>query len=160
MTAERERPRGRRGRRGPRGRRGQRGQTTLLIIGFAIVAVMMVGVVVDASAAYLRRSGLDSLADGAALAAADGIQGRQVYEGGLGRRAEIDPAVARRYVGEYLRAVGASTRYPGLAVAVDASTDRVVVRVSAPLHLPISPMGWSQDPTVTGTAAAFVAVSD
>ena len=71
--------------------RSQHGQTALLIVGFAVVALLMVGVVVDASAAYLRRSGLDSLADGAALAAADGIQGRQVYEGGLGERAEIDP---------------------------------------------------------------------
>ena len=70
--------------------RREGGTASLLIVGFAIVAIMMVGVVVDASAAYLRRSGLDSLADGAALAAADGIQGRQVYEGGLGERARID----------------------------------------------------------------------
>ena len=69
---------------------GERGTASIMIVGFAVVAIMMVGVVVDASAAYLRRSGLDSLADGAALAAADGVQGRQVYEGGLGERAEID----------------------------------------------------------------------
>jgi hypothetical protein len=87
-----------------RGRRGgERGQATVLIIGFTVVAVMMVAMVVDASAAYLRRTALDSLADGAALAAADGIQGRQVYEGGLGHRAEIDPVVARRVVAEQRR---------------------------------------------------------
>jgi hypothetical protein len=112
-------------------RPGERGQTTLLIVGLSVVALLMIGVVVDASAAYLRRSGLDSLADGAALAAADGIQGRQVYEGGLRERAEIDPAVARGFVDDYLRATGAATRYPGLSVRVDAATDRVVVRVAA-----------------------------
>ena len=141
-------------------RRDERGQTTLLIIGFAIVAIMMVAVVVDASAAYLRRTGLDSLADGAALAAADGVQGRQVYEGGLGKRAEIDPVVARRYVAEYLRDTGATRRYPGIAYDVDASTDRVVVHVAAPLDLPITPPGWDRRPTISGTAASFVVVSD
>jgi hypothetical protein len=140
--------------------RDERGQTTLLIIGFAIVAIMMVAVVVDASAAYLRRTGLDSLADGAALAAADGVQGRQVYEGGLGKRAQIDPVVARRYVAEYLRDTGATRRYPGLAYDVDASTDRVVVHVAAPLDLPITPPGWDRRPTISGTAASFVVVSD
>jgi hypothetical protein len=141
-------------------RRDERGQTTLLIIGFAIVAIMMVAVVVDASAAYLRRTGLDSLADGAALSAADGVQGRQVYEGGLGKRAEIDPVVARRYVAQYLRDTGASRRYPGLSYDIGATTDRVVVHVAAPLDLPITPPGWDRRPTISGTAASFVVVSD
>jgi Putative Flp pilus-assembly TadE/G-like len=138
----------------------EHGQTTLLIVGFALVALMMVGVVVDASAAYLRRSGLDSLADGAALAAADGIQGRQVYEGGLGQRAEIDPEVARLYVGEYLRATGAAIKYPGLSYDVTATTDSVVVHVAAPLHLPITPPGVGHRAVISGTAASFVVVSD
>jgi len=140
--------------------RDERGQTTLLIIGFSIVAIMLVAVVVDASSAYLRRTGLDSVADGAALAAADGVQGRQVYEGGLGERAQIDPAVARRDVAEYLRDTGAAARYPGLTVHVEAGTDRVVVHVAAPLELPITPPGWDRRPTISGTAASFVVVSD
>ena len=140
--------------------RDERGQSTLLIVGFAVVAMMMVAVVVDASAAYLRRSGLDSLADGAALAAADGIQGRAVYEGGLGERAVIDPLVARRYAAEYLAGSGAARRYPGLSYDVRAGADRVVVRVSTPLELPITPPGWDRRPTISATAASFVLVSD
>jgi hypothetical protein len=140
--------------------RAEHGQTSLLIVGFAIVAIMMVAVVVDASAAYLRRAGLDSLADGASLAAADGIQGRQVYEGGLGRRARIDPVVARRYVAEYLAATGAARRYAGLSYDVEAGTDRVVVHIATPLALPIVPPGWDSRPVVSGTAASFVVVSD
>ena len=140
--------------------RDERGTASLMIVGFAVVAIMMVGVVVDASAAYLRRSGLDSLADGAALAAADGIQGRQVYEGGLGDRAQIDPEAARGYVDQYLRATGAARRYPGLSYDVDAGPDRVVVHVAAPLDLPITPPGWERRPVISGTAASFVVVSD
>jgi hypothetical protein len=140
--------------------RCERGQTTLLIVGLAVVVMLLVAVVVDASAAYLRRTGLDSLADGAALAAADGVQGRQVYEGGLGKRAEIDPVTARRYVADYLHDTGADQRFPGLRYDVEAGRDRVVVHVAAPLRLPITPPNWEKNPTITGTAASFVQVSD
>jgi Putative Flp pilus-assembly TadE/G-like len=139
-------------------RRDEAGQTAILIVGLAVVAMLLVGVVVDASAAYLRRTALESLADGAALAAADGIQGRQVYQGGLGERAEIDPAVASRYVAAYLQATAAQRRYPGLSYRVEATPDRVVVRVSAPLHLPVTPPGVQDTTVVTGTAASFVVV--
>lgn len=140
--------------------RRERGTASVLIVGLFVVAVMLVGVTVDASAAYLRRAGLDSLADGAALAAADGVQGRQVYEGGLGERAEIDPEVARSYVDQYLRDTGAARRYPGLRYQVDARADRVVVQVTAPLDLPITPPGWEHRPVISGTAASFVVVGD
>ncbi len=138
----------------------ERGQTTLLVVGFAVVATMLVAVVVDASAAYLRRSGLDSLADGAALAAADGIQGHRVYQGGLGERADIDPEVARRHVADYLSASGAARRYPDLIYHVEAGTDRVMVRVGSALDLPITPPGWERRPMIYGTAASIVAVSE
>ncbi|MGZ4438338.1 MAG: Tad domain-containing protein [Nocardioidaceae bacterium] len=139
--------------------RDERGQTAILIVGLALVAILMVGVVVDASAAYLRRQSLDSLADGAALAATDGVQGEQVYEGGLGERARIDPLAARGFVEDYLRATGAAARFPGMSYVVEADAERVVVRVSAPLVLPIMPPGWERRPVISGTAASFVAVS-
>ena len=42
-----------------------------MIIGLAVVLLMAAVVVVDASAAFLRRQELDTVADGAALAGAD-----------------------------------------------------------------------------------------
>jgi Putative Flp pilus-assembly TadE/G-like len=141
-------------------KRHEAGTTSVLIVGFAMVLVMMLAVVVDASSAYLRRQGLDSLADGAALAAADGIQGRQVYEGGLGEHAQIDPVVARRLVASYLSSTGAGRKYPSLTYSVDTTADRVVVRLAAPLHLPITPPGWDRSAVIRGTAASFVLVSD
>jgi hypothetical protein len=140
-------------------RRDETGQTSVLIVGLAVVAALLVAVVVDASAAYLRRQGLDSLADGAALAAADGIQGEQVYRSGLGEHARIDPSAARGYVLDYLRATGAARHYPGLAWSVDTAEDRVVVRVRAPLALPITPPGWERRPVVGAVAASVVVVS-
>ena len=61
----------------------EQGQVTLLIIGFAGILLMAIVVVIDASAAYLQRQGLDNLADGAALYGAD-LGSAGIYEQGLG----------------------------------------------------------------------------
>lgn len=138
----------------------ERGSIAPLIIGFALVVGVLVGVVVDASAAYLRRQGMNSLADAAALAATDGLQGEAVYTGGLGERARIDPVTARRYVEDYLRSTGALARYPGLGWAVATTPTAVTVRVTAPLDLPLRVPGVGESATVAGTASAVVVVGD
>ena len=140
--------------------RGQRGSITPLVIGFAFLVAVLVAVVVDASAAYLRRQGLNSVADAAALAATDGLQGDTVYTRGLGERAEIDAAAARRYVEDYLADSGAAARYPGLTWSVAAEADTVLVRVAAPLDLPLHVPGVAEAAIVTGSAASVVVVSD
>lgn len=141
-------------------RQDERGQTAVLIIGFAVIVAMLVVVVVDASAAFLRRQHLSTLADGAALAAADGIAGEHVYTRGLAERVVVDPDEARRLVAEHLAAVGAVRSYPGLHHDVEARGDRVVVRVAAPLDLPLPLPGTAGRIWVTGTAAAVVVVGE
>jgi uncharacterized membrane protein len=141
-------------------RQGGRRQGTVLIVGFAVRVLMLVVVVVDASAAFLRRQHLDTLADGAALAAADGVAGEQVYTQGLDDRASIDPAEAARLAAEHLVVSGAIRRYPGLRHTVDVDAERVVVRLTAPLDLPLPLPGVVGRTWVSGTAAAVVAVGD
>lgn len=138
--------------------RSQAGQTSVLLVGFFVVVALLVVVVVDASAAYLRRQRLDSLADGAALAAVEGVRSEALYTHGLGQRVLLDPAAARNYAADYLASSGAG-RYVGLRWEVRTSGDAVEVQVSAPLELPIAPPGW-RGGTVTGRAAAHVAVSN
>ena len=140
--------------------RDERGSITPLIIGFAVVVALLVAAVVNASAAYLRRQGLNSAADAAALAATDGIQGEQVYAHGLGERAEIDPASARRFVADHFETSGIRQRYPGLAYSVSTTANTVVVRIVTPLDLPFRLPGVGTDVPVTGTAASVVVVSD
>lgn len=134
------------------------GQSALLILGFFLVAVLLVGVVVDASAAYLRRQGLNALADGAALAAADGVQGERVYTGGLGDTAQIDAAAARTHAAVYLQQTGAPAQFPGLVHRVHTAGNSVTIWLSAPLQLPIPPPGWAGETRVTAVASAVVRV--
>ena len=140
----------------------ERGQATVLIIGLATVLAMSVALVVDATAAYLQRQGLDTLADGAALRGADlGATGRDVYEGGVpADRLELSAAQARAAVGDYLRGTGAYGRYPGLSyqVRVDPTTQRVEVSLSAPLDLPLTIPGSPERAMIGATGSAVVGV--
>lgn len=138
--------------------RDDRGSITPLVVGLFLVVAVLVAVVVDTSAAYLRRQGLNSLADAAALAATDGLQGERVYTHGLGDLAEIDAHAARRHVEEYFHASGAVARYPGLTWTVSTDADTVLVRVRAPLDLPLRVPGVADGATVQGSAAAVVVV--
>lgn len=135
----------------------ERGQVTVLIIGFAVVLLMAIGLVVDSSAAYLSRQSLATLADGAALAGADQLQGDAAYDEGLGEHTPIDRETARRSVEEHLRAVGAYDDHPGLRARVEVTQDRVVVTLVAPLELPFRVDGLT-DTEVAASGAARVTV--
>jgi hypothetical protein len=134
----------------------------VLIVGFAAFLAMAVALVVDATAAYLQRQGLDTLADGAALHGADlGATGRDVYEGGVpAERLELTVPQVRAAVGDYLRATGALRRYPGLTydVRVDPASRSVRVSLSAPLDLPLTVPGSPERATVGASGSAVVGV--
>jgi Flp pilus assembly protein TadG len=141
-------------------RRDERGQATLMIVGFAFVLAMAVALVVDVSAAYLQRQGLDTVADGAALRGADlGATGREVYTGGVpADRLELTAAAVRAAVHEYLAGSGAYADYPGLSftVDVDRATSSVTVHVRAPLDLPLTVPGSPQVAMIGAIGSAVV----
>lgn len=139
---------------------GEEGQATILIVGFAFVLLMVVAVVVDASAAYLQRQGLDTVADGAALRGADlGATGREVYTRGVPEdRLDLTADAVRRAVHDHLAASGAYGSYPGLTftVDIDPATDTVTVHVQAPLDLPLTVPGSPEVATIGASGSAIV----
>lgn len=138
--------------------RSERGQASVIIIGFAMVIVLLIVVVIDASAAYLKRQSLDTLADGAALHGADlAAQGDEVYSGGLGAGdLDLSRAEAHAAVRTYLRDVGAHRDHPGLRYTVTVQGERIVVRITAPADLPLQLPGTQVDPSVTAAGSAVV----
>ncbi|MFS3128079.1 pilus assembly protein TadG-related protein [Nocardioides sp. Bht2] len=139
------------------------GTVMVLIIGFAVVLVLLVGVVVDASAGYLQRQALDNLADGAALSGANEVRNAAIFTGGLdgvgnGDRVPLATGLATDAVHAYLRETGAFTDHPGLRVAVRVRADAVEVSLRAPLDLPITVSGLT-DGEVGATAAAALRVA-
>ena len=138
--------------------RDEAGQATVMIVGFAVVLAMLVATVVDASAAYLQRQGLDTVADGAALRGADlAATGHETYAGGVPpERLALTPATARAAVGAYLVETGAYRKYPGLQYQVRLDDDRVSVRLRAPLDLPLTIPGSPERASIGAVGSAVV----
>lgn len=135
---------------------------TLLIIGFASILLMAIVVVIDASAAYLQRQGLDNLADGAAFYGAD-LGSAGIYEQGLdGERLTQQEAAVEAAVRDYLVRSGAPAKYPGIdvGVRVDPVGRSVTVRLSAPLRLPLRIPGSPGNAMVGASSTAAVTVVD
>lgn len=134
----------------------EQGSVTPLIIGFAVVLLMLVGVVVDASAAYLQRQSLDNLADGAALTGANEVRGAAVFTQGLdGDLVPLATDLAEAAVHDYLRDIGAHADHPGLRARVAVRDQTIVVTLRAPLDLPIT-VGDLTTGDVGATGAAVV----
>ena len=142
-------------------RRDEQGQVTMLIIGFGELLLMAVAVLVDASAAYLQRQGLDNLADGAALYGAD-LGSAGVYTEGLAGGAPAAGGGRRRGRGPAATSsdVGAQSRYPGIQVrvAVDPAGRSVTVSLEAPLDLPLRIPGSPARTTVGASSTAAVTI--
>jgi uncharacterized membrane protein len=122
-----------------------RGTITVMTIGFLLVVGLLTVVVVNSSSAFLERQRLNNLADGAALAAADGLDEAGFY---TDRRVELDSAEAGQLVSDYLSG-------EGVRVA-DVSTDgdTVSVHLERDLDLALTPPGWTSRTTIVADAVA------
>lgn len=114
---------------------------------FVAVLVLLVAVVVDASAAFLARRGLAGTADGAALAAAQAVDLTAFYGGSGG---DLLP------LGDVERAVADYVTDPATeVVAVDVENGTtVVVTLRRHVALPLSPPGYGGGIDVTARARA------
>lgn len=116
------------------------GQVSVLIIGYLLVSLLVVTVVMAVSAVYIGHKKLLSVADGAALAAADSFSIDVVS----GRAAVPLPSLSRPAVQAateaYVQRTGADGRFNALSIdpatgAPDGRTARVVL--TAVVHPPV-----------------------
>lgn len=128
-------------------KRDEEGTILLLTLGCLVIALMLVVVVVDASAVFLARRSLASEADGASIAAAQAVAKPVVYANGAGARlplAEVQAEVARYAAGADLQA----------SVEHGTDGDTVVVTGRRSVNLPfVSALGIGAV-TVTATSRA------
>ncbi|MGH8825318.1 MAG: pilus assembly protein TadG-related protein [Jiangellaceae bacterium] len=118
-------------------RRRDDGQVTLVIIGFVWIGVVLVGVVANASKAFVYRRSLASWADGAAVAAAQNVAEDVVYTGPVLDDLPISADGARGAVTAYVARHGLAERFEDFdaAVAVDPAAATVTVAFRARMSL-------------------------
>lgn len=134
----------------------ERGQITVMTIGFFVLLGLLAVVVINSSAAFLQRQELANLADGAALAAADGLSEAAFYRDGADEVVELDPAEARRLVTAYVSASGGGVG----GVTVTADGDEVRVRLERTITLAIAPPGWDSQTTIVSEATSQLRLGD
>ncbi|GAB2675746.1 pilus assembly protein TadG-related protein [Thalassiella azotivora] len=104
-------------------RRGDEGQVLLLVIAYAAIALLLVTVVIGASAVHLERKRLLAVADAAALDAADALDEAALYDAGAAPQGvPITDASVRRAVEEHLAGNVAAQDLEGLAVGSGTGT--------------------------------------
>lgn len=133
--------------------RGDDGTVLVLVLGLTAVLVLMVGVVVNVSAAVLARRAVASAADGAAVAAAQALDVDAVYAEGLrGERLPLSGADAQRRVAAYGRQ--AASAQPGLRLTVTVEGSTARVQATRDVRLPFSRLLGLRPLTVEAVARA------
>jgi hypothetical protein len=80
----------------------ERGQISLLILGFTVIALMLIVGGVDVTAVQLSRARLLDTADSAALDASDALDNGSAYQGGLRSAVPVTDASVRLSATQYL----------------------------------------------------------
>ncbi|MET1153688.1 pilus assembly protein TadG-related protein [Arthrobacter sp.] len=99
------------------GRSDEGGQVLVLLIGFVLLSLLILTVVMGASTVYVERKKLLSVADGAALAAADTFALADVEAGSGAPVPSLDGGSVRGSVLRYLSETDAYGRFDQLTVA-------------------------------------------
>lgn len=131
--------------------RREDGQITVMTVGFLLFLGLLAVVVVNSSAAFLQRRELDNLADGAALAAADGLSRDAFYREG---EVELGDLEARRLVADYLAGQDVAN------VHISTDGDEVHVRMERSVALAFAPPGWTSRTTIVAEATSQLRLGD
>lgn len=144
-------------------RRDQDGSLTVLVIGYVFIAAVLVVVGVDVSKVFLARRALSSVADAAALAAAQAADRSAIYAGAAncGGVLPIDPAGAEQGVDASLADDLADLRQTFQAVQpaeVATADGTVTVHLSGDVRVPFGRVLGLLDPS-RGDGLVHVAVT-
>ena len=136
---------------------GEGGTVLVLVLGFSVLLVLMVGVVVDVSAVVLAKRGVAGAADGAAVSAAQSLDVEQLYREGAGAALPLRLDEARARVETYARQ--AAEQQPGLTLVVRVEGRTAVVTATRTLRLPFPVPGSTGSVRVEAVGRARAATS-
>ena len=131
------------------------GQILIMLLGYVVIALMLVIVAVDVTAVHLARTQLLDAADAAALDAADAADASSVYRTGVDADVPLTTATVRSAATDYLSTYAPPSRVQDLRLDdVTGTPDgrTAVVELTATVRLPLlGPVvdAWRGGVTVT-----------
>ena len=117
--------------------RDEQGSVMTLGIGLFVIVVGICSIGADVSSLWVTRHGLDSVADGAALSAAQAVDRKSVYQHGLKNPVVLNQALANKQVTDYVKSAGAKSRYSNFRIrSVKVTGSEVYVELQATADIP------------------------
>lgn len=139
-------------------RSAESGQVTVLTIGYAVIALMLVTVVVNLSRVFLAQRALDAAADEAAIAAVQSVRTKPYYGKGVREQLPLARADVRTEVQRQLAASDADRTCDRFRlVDVDPAPRSVTVVVSCKVRIPFANVvsgRYAEGVSITGRATA------
>ena len=129
----------------------ERGQVTIMALGLALISLVMAGLAVDGTKAFLLRRTLQNAADSASLASAGEID-RDAFYGSDGKTLELLPEEAARTARRYLLLRGIDAR---MSFEVEEGDVSIVLRGSSDT-LFLALVGISEVPVAVESNASAI----
>lgn len=133
------------------------GSVAPMVIGFCLILLMALAGVVATSRIYVVRRALSSVADGAAVAAADTVRDSDVLDGTPASDIRVDGEAAQRAAGQSIAESGAADRLSDFRWdgQVEDGGRAVLITTSATVSFPLftSLLGVGRRVDVTARAA-------
>lgn len=132
-----------------------KGSILVLGVGLSIVALVLMTTLVNVSTLWIARNTLDSVADGAALAAVQAVDTRSVYTNGLGSSLRLNGNQARAKAHAYVaKANGQGDVHNVRITAFQVSAQSVAVTVTSDVILPFGYLATSRTVSASSRAHA------
>ena len=141
---------------GPAPPPGESGQITLFVLGFCLLLLTALAGVSAASSVYVTRRALSSIADGAAVAAADAVRESDVLGGAAATDLRLDGPGAEAAAARAIDLSGAGGELSGFAWSASLGDDgrEAVVTASSVADVPLVTSLFGRGVRVTVTARA------
>lgn len=130
---------------------GDRGAATVFVVTFAVVLLVLAGLVVDGGLAINARQRVADDVEQAARAGSQRIDVGELRQDGVVR---IDPPAARTAAADFLRIRG----YPAAGIRIDATDQRVVAAATIKQPTALLSLIFIHDFTISATGTARPAV--
>lgn len=132
------------------------GSILVLGVGLAVIAIALITTMVNVSTVWIARNSLDSVADGAALAAVQAVDTRSIYTNGLGSTLRLNATQARTRAVAYVnRAAGQGDVHRPRITAISVSAQSVSVTVTSDVEVPFGYLAATHTVTATSRAHAI-----
>lgn len=134
----------------------QRDEGTVLVyaLGGVLLVLSVVLVLADTSSLFMRRAALMTVADDAAIAAANAIDVSAIYANGVGESLGLDPVLARAYAQAAVDGTQDARLNDVRLDAVTVYAGAVEVRVSAAVPSPIGGITGNRSLRIRASATA------